>query len=378
MLPPLSSQIFPHPPPGSLRLITSVLGASANWIVLSHIWAVLKPEDSTSANDESEFRVILISWLRGLDFWKDTARKLGLNLSADERISFVDALQLGLGLQSGDIRELAKQVLKAIKETASTNTKALLILDGIDFLLAATDFTLDELLDTIWALRDHVHATIISASADFPLIQAHNTPLELHHAAFVLSIAHQARAIWGVRELDTGSARDVSGVLRITRGPAVEEQDDVQFVEVEEKELLYHVAGDGGVKRRVPRPLASATTKPILSADAAVVVPSTSRNTPAHHAAIPQLRSVNVRTSQPSDAFGYEFFEGHWTAMLKGANPSVQHRQLGHESEAEKDYRHGANANHEGDTEKVQERFSDWNTKGGEGACNSVDVWHGQ
>lgn len=94
----------------------------------------------------------------------------------------------------------------------------------------------------------HVHATIISASADFPLIQAHNTPLELHHAAFVLSIVHQARAIWGVRELDTGSARDVSGVLRITRGPAVEEQDDMQFVEVEEKELLYHVAGDGGVK----------------------------------------------------------------------------------------------------------------------------------
>lgn len=64
--------------------------------------------------------------------------------------------------------------------------------------------------------------------------------------------------------------------------------------------------------------------------------------------------------------------------MLKGANPSVQHRQLGHESEVEKDYRHWANANHEGDTEKVQERFSDWNTKGGEGACNSVDVWHGQ
>jgi len=48
-----------------------------------------------------------------------------------------------------------------------------------------------------------------------------------------------------LRGLDTGTARDVSGVLRITRG--VQEEDDVGE-EGEERELLYFVGGDGGVR----------------------------------------------------------------------------------------------------------------------------------
>lgn len=140
----------------------------------------------------------------------------------------------------------------------------MLILDGIDFLLGAASLTSDEVKDAIWALREvrcstpyrylyltlilqNVHSTIVSVAADYSLIQAQSTPLELHHAAFVLSIAHQAKTIWEVRELDTGSARDVSGVLRISRGPAVEEEEE-PGVELEEKELLYHVTGDNGVK----------------------------------------------------------------------------------------------------------------------------------
>lgn len=47
--------------------------------------------------------------------------------------------------------------------------------------------------------------------------------------------------VMGLRLLDTGTARDVSGVLRITNGGARDQ-------EVEERECLYFVAGDGGVK----------------------------------------------------------------------------------------------------------------------------------
>lgn len=61
-----------------------------------------------------------------------------------------------------------------------------------------------------------------------------------------MSIAHQARIIWGLRGLDTGSAKDVSGVLRITKGPAIEEE--IRQEGMEEKELLYFVASDGGVR----------------------------------------------------------------------------------------------------------------------------------
>ena len=57
-----------------------------------------------------------------------------------------------------------------------------------------------------------------------------------------MSLAHQARLLVGVRELDTGAARDVSGVVRVNRGGG----EDAQ--EVEEREFLYFVGGDGGVK----------------------------------------------------------------------------------------------------------------------------------
>lgn len=47
-----------------------------------------------------------------------------------------------------------------------------------------------------------------------------------------------------VRELDTGSARDVSGVLRVTKGGGWEEGGEA----VEEREVLYFVGNDGGVR----------------------------------------------------------------------------------------------------------------------------------
>lgn len=45
----------------------------------------------------------------------------------------------------------------------------------------------------------------------------------------------------GLRLLDSGTAKDVSGVLRISRGAQAD--DDVA-----EAEFLYLVGGDGGVK----------------------------------------------------------------------------------------------------------------------------------
>lgn len=74
------------------------------------------------------------------------------------------------------------------------------------------------------------------------------TPLEVDHAAFMLSIAHQADFTMSLRLLDTGTARDVSGVVRITAGDSIEENDQDLRRKIEEKELLYFVGGDGSVK----------------------------------------------------------------------------------------------------------------------------------
>jgi elongator complex protein 6 len=48
-----------------------------------------------------------------------------------------------------------------------------------------------------------------------------------------------------LRTLDTGAAKDVSGVLRISKGGGF---DEVADGAVEDKEVLYFVQRDGGVR----------------------------------------------------------------------------------------------------------------------------------
>lgn len=92
-----------------------------------------------------------------------------------------------------------------------------------------------------------MHATIVTLSADEPLISPQSTHLEKEHAAFALSVAHDARLVVGLRMLDTGTAKDVSGVLRITAGGQHDNHEESGDA-VEERELLYFVGGDGGVR----------------------------------------------------------------------------------------------------------------------------------
>ena len=74
-------------------------------------------------------------------------------------------------------------------------------------------------------------------AADDPLLHAQTTTLETEHAALVLGQAHAADTLLALRMLDTGTARDVSGVVRVT---GAGEGDGGEF--------LYHVAADGNVK----------------------------------------------------------------------------------------------------------------------------------
>lgn len=51
-----------------------------------------------------------------------------------------------------------------------------------------------------------------------------------------------------LRLLDSGVARDVSGVLRITVGGQAEVQEDGDGLKWDDREVLYFVGGDGGVR----------------------------------------------------------------------------------------------------------------------------------
>ena len=72
--------------------------------------------------------------------------------------------------------------------------------------------------------------------------------MESDHGAMLLDTAHQADFIMSLRLLDSGTARDVSGVVRITTGDQTSRTGLEKQKKLEGKELLYFVGGDGGVK----------------------------------------------------------------------------------------------------------------------------------
>jgi elongator complex protein 6 len=150
------------------------------------------------------------------------------------------------------------------------SSQPIILLDGIDFILASQPSAAPQSLQSFLAsLRTKCHALVVTSSADAPLL--HNregssgssstsmpTPLESNHAHFVASMAHLSSRVIQLRALDTGSARDVSGVVRLSKGgsasAADEDEDDGNdnggdgMVGLSDGEWLYQVKGDGSVR----------------------------------------------------------------------------------------------------------------------------------
>ncbi|KAK4168578.1 hypothetical protein QBC43DRAFT_309155 [Cladorrhinum sp. PSN259] len=274
----MTSRIIPHllepylslPEETALVVLTGILGASTNWLVWRYLHAFLKPSAPTSTEDD-EVSVLLVSFLRDLAFFKEGMGRLGVDLEAAGRkgkFGFVDGLS-GLytedsrptstvqreetwkrTLRSGNVKDIGRAIenllvqLKPGAAGTETRRKVILVLDGLDFLVAAASGVDNTgavaVRDMVMDLREKSHGTIITLAADDPLIKEQVTPLETNHACFVLSLAHDADTILSLRLLDTGTAKDVSGVIRITHGG--------QNFDTKDHEYLYNVGGDGGVR----------------------------------------------------------------------------------------------------------------------------------
>ncbi|OAA42728.1 hypothetical protein NOR_04859 [Metarhizium rileyi] len=259
-VPPLLEPYLDLPPEAALVLLTNVLGASANWLVLRWVYALLRNRPRVDGGTD-DTAVVLCSFLRDGAFWREGAGKMGLDLDAlsrSKRFIFVDGLtglyvpdgepSTGGGrdhvLRGGKVEDVNKGVEKAIVEISREGRKVVLLMDGMDAWLAMGGAGVLAVTNVLSSWRERVHATVMAVSADDPLLHAQNTTLEKQHAAFALGLAHEARIVMALRLLDTGTARDVSGVVRVTGGGKADESEGGNG----ETEYLYYVGGDGGVK----------------------------------------------------------------------------------------------------------------------------------
>lgn len=131
-----------------------------------------------------------------------------------------------------------------------SGSKTTLIIDGIDFLIASQpSVTALGLSQLLLDLRNCVHHMVAVCSADTPLLHnqtASATPLEKEHLALLTIMAHQSNTVMQLRSLDTGAAKDVSGILRISQGGV--DEDTEEEVEALGGEWLYQMKGDGSVR----------------------------------------------------------------------------------------------------------------------------------
>ncbi|KAK5136143.1 hypothetical protein LTR08_003980 [Meristemomyces frigidus] len=244
------------PPEASLILLTGTLGCNANWLTARFVGSLLAPITGPSeGRDGRETAIVLVSWMRDATFWKSEARRTtGVDtakLSETNRYTFIDCITK---LQT--LEEIERSI-KATLASVGERHDVVLVLDNPDVLLALTLASAQQLGTFLLTLRSLAHSTVLVCSADLPLLSAATaresqlppTAIEAESAAFVTQQAHNARFVAGVRELGTGAARDVSGVLRVTRGGAAYDWCEEDIVEeVKEMEALYLVQRDGQAK----------------------------------------------------------------------------------------------------------------------------------
>lgn len=206
--PPLLEPYLAVPPETSLIVLTSILGASTNWLVLRYLHAYLGRRSSsnnrpTAAQQalgvESEAQdddaaapgvlLLLVSFLRDYAFWKDGAARLGVDLEAvgrAGRLVYVDGLGAlfspdeeaalepaarglddGRGgdgwrrkLTSATTAHLSAVLGGAVDELGARGGPAgrvVLVVDQLDFVLAATrpqDVSGSALRDLVMGLRE--------------------------------------------------------------------------------------------------------------------------------------------------------------------------------------------------------------------------------
>lgn len=342
--PPLLEPYLRLPSPGSQLLLTGVLDSTPNWLVTRLLRSAFTAPSETESSEEQDVTVVLVSWLRDYEFWKNEVRRgAGIDLARlvqQDKFVFVDGLtklfdvggaekaataapvapqpvQRSLPVRSTPASPLpsrggplpsrgpvpsrgppvqapapsqpqaqpttqapaqpqASSKTTYLKDASTTSThktlttllstlhashpnrKIHLILDSPTLLLSTTSTpSASSLSSLLLSLRSLVCTSTLITQADSPFLSAalpdsthQSTPLEAAHAAFVVQQAHVSKWVLSLRPLDTGKARDVSGVIRVCRGGAWDDDDGEEDEKEQKKELeaLYFVQNDGGVK----------------------------------------------------------------------------------------------------------------------------------
>lgn len=79
---------------------------------------------------------------------------MGIDFQKGNKVIFVDGLGEKTGIRDGGIEAVEKEIIAAIANAKAQGCRVQLVLDGLDFLLAATSTGTMEMLDMVYELRE--------------------------------------------------------------------------------------------------------------------------------------------------------------------------------------------------------------------------------
>lgn len=272
-----------------LSLLTHKKGTNNNWVLNILMEELLYGKNRINASfsgsgdvsvPHGKRKVVLISFTNGLDYYEYFFKKNTLEdlVQASGNFHFIDCFN-GLftkiladtkgptGKYSTTYEAVKKRlfegyIMKRLKEIDSAgdgNNTTILLIDGLEMLLSATEMTAVELIKLVNDLNKSQRRVFISLNTDDSLFDMSResgagNPYSLKHkvSEFYSMLYHRSILTVSVKPLDTGRANDVTGTVRVSRGmipiadlyigDAVRDNMDVL-----ENEYMFNVRKDSGI-----------------------------------------------------------------------------------------------------------------------------------
>ncbi|KAG5513344.1 hypothetical protein PMAC_001407 [Pneumocystis sp. 'macacae'] len=217
------------PPKGTLVAVTSTVYVSPTFIIHHFIRTSIQNNRAvvlvSFVNDFQELVFLSKKW--GFDFASKTS---------SEKLVYVDGLTRLYGhlpdnefrkygifpvirvnlLGESNLDDIFSAIQSGIDQVSSLGEMPSLILWGADFLVASEILTPPDILSMI----SMVHHCIVTFNVDFAFLSPKKrlSELEVNYSIFVHAIIYQSHSIISLRQLPSGRAKEVTGIIRLSRG----------------------------------------------------------------------------------------------------------------------------------------------------------------
>lgn len=241
-----------------LSTIAYIEGTQPTWLVNSLIENGLCGTGSLVNKDLKASRtrateVVCISFSNNLEFFSKGCKKNGLDLTRERNFKFIDCftdlftkLITNPGNSTTEVKALFENIYTQIKK--SPNTKRIIFIENPEFLLAATSISSIELSNYLLKLNRLCSLMFVISCHTFPQI-VDTTVNDPHDPVFktsdFLTKLHQRTHLnIYVEPLTTGRAKDITGIITISKGSIPFEPKII----IDEKSYTYNLTKESNIK----------------------------------------------------------------------------------------------------------------------------------